>query len=171
MKAGNAGWALAILMMLSQGCAGYRVGLVDTERTTGQTVFVQPVVNQTLEPRLGEALTSALRRQIQSDGTFRLAGRETADLILSVTAFTYGRQAVSFDPDDVVRPRDLQVRVQARARVVERSTGRVVLDQLFQGRQLMRIGPDMASAERQALPQVAEDLARQMVLALVEGSW
>jgi hypothetical protein len=35
----------------------------------------------------------------------------------------------------------------------------------------MRIGPDLTSSERQALPLVAEDLARQVVLALAEGDW
>lgn len=166
------GWVLLVgVAGLVCGCAGYRLGSPHALGTSARTVFVQPVVNETTEPRVGEALTSALRRHIQQDGTFALADKEESDLILAVTATAYGRQAISFHPDDVVRPRDLQVTLQARARVIERNSGQVLLDRQFAGRQWMRIGPDMAAAERQALPMVAEDLARLVVLALAEGAW
>jgi len=165
------GLALGVLTWIGTGCAGYHLGSPHAGMLAGRTIQVLPVVNETVEPRLGEILTSALRRQVQREGTFSLAGSDPPDLILTTTVTSFHRHAVSFDPNDVLRPRDLQVALEARVRVVQRSSGQVVMDRSFQGRRLMRIGPDLASAERQTLPMVAEELARQVVVALAEGQW
>jgi hypothetical protein len=54
---------------------------------------------------------------------------------------------------------------------VERRSGRVLVDREVGGRTTIRIGPDLASAERQAVPNLAEDLARNVTSVLVDGTW
>lgn len=165
------GLSLCLAVWLGTGCAGYRLGPVNPAMAGGRTVFVQPGINQTLEPQLAEALTSALRRQFQREGTFRLARAGEADIVLTSTVVELHRIAVSFQPQDIVRPRDFQLALKARVRAVERGSGRVLLDRTFQGQTLMRIGADLTLSERQVLPLLADDLARQVVLALAEGEW
>jgi hypothetical protein len=164
---------LFLLLCLTGGCAGYRLGAPGPGDKAGRTLRVLPVVNETLEPRLSEFVTTALRRQIQHDGTFRLTTGEDdpADWVLRATVIALERNGVSFNPNDIVRPQDFELILRARVRVTDRTTGQVWLDRTFEGRRLMRIGPDLTSSERQALPLVAEDLARQVVLALAEGDW
>jgi hypothetical protein len=53
----------------------------------------------------------------------------------------------------------------------ERSTGKVLLDREISGRTTLRAGSDLASAERQSLPNLAEDLARNITTYLVDGTW
>ena len=171
MKPGTWCWCLALAGWVGSGCAGYRLGPVNPDLPPGRSVFVQPAVNQTMEPRLGEAVTAALRRQFQRDGTFQPMRAGQADVVLSTTVLALDRLGVSFHPQDLVRPQDFQLTLQAHVRAVERSSGRVLLDRTFQGQTLMRIGPDLASAERQILPLLADDLARKVVLALAEGTW
>jgi hypothetical protein len=47
---------------LSSGCAGYHLGPTNGLRSGERSVQVNPFVNQTLEPRLGDAITSSLRK-------------------------------------------------------------------------------------------------------------
>lgn len=162
---------LCLAAWLGTSCAGYRLGPVNPAMAAGRSVFVQPVLNQTMEPRLAEALTSALRRQFQREGTFQLARAGEADIVLTSTVLELHRIGVSFHPQDVVRPQDFQVTLRAHVRAVQRGSGHMLLDRSFEGRALMRIGPDLTSAERQVLPLLADDLARQVVLALAEGEW
>ena len=42
---------------------------------------------------------------------------------------------------------------------------------MAQGRTTLRPGADFSSAERQAVPLLAEDLARNITSLLVDGSW
>jgi hypothetical protein len=136
-----------------------------------KTIQVQPFTNQTLEPRLAEAVVQALRKRVQQDGTFRLATRGAADVVVSGAITRYQRSAVSFHPADVITARDMDLELQARVVAEEPGTGRKVLDRQVRGRTTVRLGPDQSSVERQALPLLAEDLARNAVALLVDGTW
>jgi len=47
----------------------------------------------------------------------------------------------------------------------------VLFEQPVTGSTLIRVGTDLASSERQALPLLAGDLARNVAALLVDGSW
>jgi len=53
----------------------------------------------------------------------------------------------------------------------ERSTGKVILNQPVTGFTFIRVTTDLTSAERQALPLLAADLARNATALLAEGGW
>jgi hypothetical protein len=53
----------------------------------------------------------------------------------------------------------------------ERVSGKVLFEREVHGATLMRVGSDLASAERQALPLLATDLARHITSLLVDGGW
>ena len=59
--------------IFSAGCAGYQLGPVNGQIAGEKSVEVLPFNNQTLEPRLGDAVTQALRERLQTDGAFHLA--------------------------------------------------------------------------------------------------
>ena len=67
--------------------------------------------------------------------------------------------------------RDFEVELITRIRAADRATGRVLLDRELTGRTTIRLGGDLASAERQALPLLANDLAKKTVALLAEGEW
>jgi hypothetical protein len=108
---------------------------------------------------------------LQQDGTYLLSTRGEPDIILSGVITEYRRSGISFEPRDVITPRDFQIRLAAKVTATERSTGRVLLDREVGGRTTIRIGPDLASAERQAVPSLAEDLARNVTSLLADGTW
>src|SRR5689334_21050530 len=65
------GWCCCWLMWLT-GCAGYHVGPVNGLGAREKSVQINPFVNKTLEPRLTDAVTHELRREVQRDGTYEL---------------------------------------------------------------------------------------------------
>ena len=159
------------LLVVLCGCAGYRLGPSNGLRAGEKTIQIVPVTNRTLEPRLGDAVTSALRKEIQRDGTFRLVTSGTADIVVTCELFRYDRNEVSFVPGDIVTARDYRISLGARANAKETSTDKTILAREFTGNTLMRLGNDLPSVERQTLPMLAADLARQITTALADGTW
>ena len=101
----------------------------------------------------------------------RLATREEGDVVVRGTFVTYDRLGLSYEPTDVITIRDFDLVVTAKVTAIERSTGKVLFERDFAGRSTVRAGTDLTSAERQALPLLAQDLARNIAVALIEGTW
>jgi hypothetical protein len=159
------------LLLALCGCAGYRLGPGNGLIAGEKTVRIVPVTNRTREPRLGDAVTAALRKEIQRDGTFRLATGDKADIVVTCELVSYNRNEVSFVPGDIVTARDYRVSLGARVSARETSPDKTVLARDFTGNTLMRLGNDLPSVERQTVPVLAADLARQITAALADGSW
>ena len=160
-----------ILAGILTGCVGYKVGPVSGVVAGDKSVQVVPFLNQTLQPRLTEAVTQQLRKELQRDGTFTLATRDSGDIVVNGTLTRYDRRELSFSSDDVLTVRDYRLTIVAQVIVRERSNGEVLFDGPVNGVTLIRVGSDLASAERQALPLLARDLARNITDLLTDGTW
>ncbi len=156
---------------LVAGCASYRLGPVNPAIPAGQSVEVGLFQNATPQPGLSESVNASIRRELQRDGTFELATGDDGDVLLTGNITHYRRSAVSFKPRDILSVRDFEVELITRIRAADRATGRVLLDRELTGRTTIRLGGDLASAERQALPLLANDLAKKIVALLAEGEW
>jgi Lipopolysaccharide-assembly len=165
-------WLLLGLVALGgNGCAGYRLGPVNGVAAREKSVQVNPFNSQTLEPRLGDAVTSQLRKQLQRDGTYQLATRDDGDIVVSGIVTRYARQEVSFSSSDILTVLDYRLDLEAQVTARERSTGKIILNQPVTGSTLIRVTADLTSSERQALPLLAADLAKNVTALLTEGAW
>ena len=165
-------WLLVGLVALGgSGCAGYKLGPVNGLAAREKSVQVNPFANQTLEPRLGDAVTSQLRQELQRDGTYQLASHNDGDIVVGGTVTRYIRYEVSFSSADVLTVRDYRLEIRARVTARDRSTGKVILDQPVTGYTLIRVTTDLVNTERQALPLLAADLAKNVTSLLAEGAW
>ena len=153
------------------GCAGYRLGPTGGQKAGARSVQVQPFLNQTIEPRLVTALTQALRQQVQKDGTFRLHTGSEGDIVVTGTITKYDRQFISVRARDALTPRDYRITLMARVVARERVSGKVLLDRELTGRTEVRAGPDLHSAEREAIPLAAQYLANSATSLLADGMW
>ncbi len=163
--------SLVLCLALLGGCAGYQLGPTNGMAARENSVQVIPFVNQTLEPRLTDAVTQQLRKQVQKDGTFRLATHDDGDIVVSGVLVKYERHELSFSKQDMVTVQDYRVSLTAKVTAKEKSTGKLLLDQPVTGYTLIRVGSDMVSSERQALPLLAENLAQSIAALLADGSW
>ena len=162
---------VSLLAVISAGCAGYRLGPTNGVPAGSRSVQVNLFKNETWEPRLSEPVATSLRRILQQDGTYRLATRGDADIILEGTITEFNRSGLSFDPRDILTVRDYELVLTAKFTATERATGRIIVASAASGRTTIRSGADLPSAERQAGPLLADDLARKITAALVDGTW
>jgi hypothetical protein len=157
--------------VLLAGCASYHLGPVDHSVAGERSIEVAPFNNQTLQPRLGDALTQALRERLQTDATFHLATRDPGDIVVTGVIRSYQREGLSYLSTDVATPENYRVSVVAHVTARERASGKLLLDKDVKGHTLVHIGTDLASTERQAMPLLAEDLAQNITELLTEGAW
>ena len=154
------------------GCAGYKLGPTNGIVAGSKSVQVNPFANKVLEePRLTEYVTSSLRKQLQQDGTFKLDTHRDGDVIVSGSVIEYDRAHLSFQPQDILTPRDYRITIWAEVNARERNSGKTLLTRRVRGHTTVRVGTDLVTAERQALPLAAEDLARNITALLVDGEW
>jgi Lipopolysaccharide-assembly len=160
-----------IFAVVLVGCAGYHLGPVNGATAGEKSIEVLPFNNQTLQPRLGDALTQALRERIQTDATFHLATHGPGDIVLTGVIRTYKRQGIGYLSTDAVTAEDFRVEVIAHITARDAVSGKLLLDKDVKGQTLVHVGSDLASAERQALPLLAADLAQNATEFLTEGTW
>jgi hypothetical protein len=163
--------ACVFVLGLFAGCAGYQLGPANSAVAGEKSIEVLPFNNHTLQPRLGDTLTEALREELQTDGTYHLTAHDPGDVVVTGAITSYTRRAVSFLSGDATTPQDYRIEVAAHVTARERSTGKLLLDKDVTGQTLVPVNSDLVDAERQALPLLAHDLARNITGFLTEGAW
>ena len=168
------GWAVTFLVlwaMGSAGCAGYHLGYRGTSMKDMGSVQIKPVQNNTQEPGLGEALSFALRQQIQRDGTFALETQNRGDILLEATVTSVTRNKLTLDPQDVLTVRDFEIFVTAQFKATRQSGGEVLMQKEITGKTSSRAASDLTEAERRVLPLVMQDMAQQAIDQLSNPDW
>lgn len=162
---------LGLVALALTGCAGYQLGPTNGAAAGAKSVQVIPFSNQTMEPHLGETVTAEMRRAVQRDGTFKLASHDDGDIIVSGMIVNYLRVPLAFQPSDALTVTDYSLKMLGHVTARERSTGKVLLDRSVVGSTLVIVGSDLTSAERQALPLLANDFARNATALLADPTW
>ena len=161
----------ALALMLTAGCVGYHLGPPSGQVAGARSIQINAFVNHTLEPRLPEYVMMSLRKNLVQDGTYRLNTHGDGDVILTGEIKNYQRVGLSYQPTDVLTVLDYEITMTAEITARERGTGKVIFDKTVVGHTSLRAGPDLTSAERQAIPQLTDDLAKRATALLVDGSW
>lgn len=159
----------AAATLLLAGC-GYTLGPTNGLAAGDKTVQITPFLNHTFEPRLGDAVTTALRKNIQTDGTYHLATHGEADLVVTGVLSHYNRHVLNLGSNDVltVQTYDVSVVAEMTARDVNAGTTKHWTNTATT---LVRVGSDLTSSERQAMPVLAGELAKHVTDSLVDGTW
>ena len=153
------------------GCAGYQLGPVNGEVAGAKSIEILPFNNQTLQPRLGDAVTQSLRERLQTDGTYHLDTHGNADVVVTGVITRYQRIPETFLNTDVTTAQSYRINITSHVVARERASGKMLLDKDVSAYTLVSVGPDLASAERQATPLLAQDLAENISELITEGAW
>ena len=164
-------WLPVLLAAVLAGCAGYHLGPSNGLPAGSRSVQVLPFVNHTREPRITEYVGESMRRQLQQDGTFYLKTGGVADLEVTGEIIRFERTELSYATNDVLTPQEYTLILTANVVARDPISGKTNLNRAVQGRTFIRAGNDLASSERQAIPNLADDLARNAVSLLVDGAW
>ncbi len=160
------GSALLGGILLASGCVGYRLG---TTLPPGIDVVLIPVFeNQTTEPLLEIEATQATIREFQRDGTLSVGAEDRADVILDVQLSSFDMEPLRFERDATTTTEEYRMTVIAQVRLLERTTGNVLMQTQVNGETDFIPSGDLTSAKRANLPDLMDDLAARIVRAAIE---
>jgi hypothetical protein len=165
--------ALAVLL---SGCAGYHIGPVKPARFDGvKTLAVNTFRNDTLQPRVEVLLANAIIKQIQQDGTYKVADEGNADALLEGTLEEIRRRPSRYVRGNVLQTREYTLQIRVRYKITQRGTGKLLDERTVAGNTSFfvsgsgSIAADVNQDELQAFPLAAEELAARLVSQISEG--
>lgn len=158
------------------GCAGYQVGSIKpTPMANINTLAVPTFKNETLEPRVEVLLANTLIKQIQQDGTYKIADEKTADATLECTLDEIERKPQRSVQGNALVTREYELVIRVRYRVVDTKTGKELMGRSVSGHTnffvsgVNAISADVLQDERQALPLAMEEASVRLVSQISEG--
>jgi hypothetical protein len=162
------GSVLAIGFFLG-GCSHYQLGTGSTPLAF-RTVFIAPVGNSAAVPQAVAPVSSAIRTAFANDPRVQLAATpESADAVIQVTLVHYGRDFTAVLPTDTALARKFEITLSATCTLINQRTGQTQFTnrEIKSIRQIFVDG-GQGPAEYQAMPQLADDLARQIAHAVLD---
>ena len=164
------------LALLLGGCAGYHIGPVKPAKFDGiHTIAVNNFKNDTLQPRVEVPLANAVIKQIQQDGTYKIADEANADALLEGTLEEIRRRPSRYVRGNVLQTREYTLQIKVRYKLTQRGTGKLLDERTVAGTTSFfvsgsgSIAADVNQDEIQAFPLAAEELAVRLVSQISEG--
>ena len=147
------------------GCGGYRVGTLLPEQY--KTISVPMFKNATNQPNIEPLATNAVIEQLNVDRTLQVTDRDP-HLLLECTIVGYVRTPIRYAGG--TRPQEYRLTITVSATLTDLLEGKEMWARRpISGHFEFPAGGDLHSSERTAIPIVMEDLARDIVEAVVEG--
>jgi hypothetical protein len=159
---------LMVGMLGMAGCASYRLGTGSSPKFA--TLYISPVVSETLLPQARTLVTGAVREAFIKDGRVTLVDNAAeADAVLEIALALYERLIAVARPEDTGIARRFDVTLEARATLTDNRTKQPY----FTRRQLdakrgVFTDSGLIPSEYQALPLLAEQLASEAVHATLD---
>jgi hypothetical protein len=167
------------LSFLLTGC-GYRVGSILPMNI--KTIAVPTFKNSTPEPGVEIGVTNQIINQFQIDGTLRLVEGDDADVRLDGELIEYRREPLRFTGTDFKEVSEYRLRLITRLSLIDLKTGQPIWSKrIVEGETTYFVGGDsfrdtertalgaLTEQERSQIPTLEEDLAHDVVEAVVEG--
>jgi hypothetical protein len=160
---------IAVFLLLT-GCLGYHVGPVKPSVLRDVHIIAVPVFeNKTLLPRIEVLITDSVIKQLQQDGTYKVANENNADAVLKAEITEIDRTPARSLRGNVLATTEFNLTMHVRYKL-ETSSGTVLMPSAeVVGTTSFFVGTDVTTDERQALPLAAEELAIHLVTKLSEG--
>jgi hypothetical protein len=160
--------ALACLFLT--GCLGYHIGPVKPYYLRDvHTIAVPTFTNRTLVPHIEALVTDTVIKQLQQDGTFKIAGDGNADATLTAEITRIDRIPARSVRGNVLQTTEFNLSMHLKYTVVGSNGTALVPSGEAVGGTSFFVGSDVTTDERQALPLATEDLATRVVRQLSEG--
>ena len=132
-------------------------------------IAVPTFENKTLLPRVEVLITDSVIKQLQQDGTYRIANENNADAILKAEISEINRTPARSLRGNVLATTEFNLAMHVKYKL-ETPSGTVLMPSTeVVGTTSFFVGEDVTTDERQALPLAAEELAIHLVTQLSEG--
>ena len=156
--------------LVSGGCAAYswRPAVPPEMRTAAVATFR----NESDVTELGSKVTAQVLRELQREGTFRVAAADDAAVEVQGVVKSGSPKTVAYERHTGARLRERELEATAVVSFIDKKAGQVIADGLrYKARTTFLAGDDVLSGARDASGRLAEELARQIVDDLVSRKW
>jgi outer membrane lipopolysaccharide assembly protein LptE/RlpB len=161
---------LAPVCLLFTGCLGYHVGPVKPGVLRDVHLVAVPTFeNKTLLPRVEVLVTDSVIKQLQQDGTYKIADKGNADAVLKAEITEITRTPARSVLGNVLATTEFSLTMRVRYKLEARGGNLLMPYADVVGTTSFFVGTDVTTDERQALPLAAEELATHLVTQLSEG--
>ena len=161
--------ALLLGAALPAGCA-YTLGDARPSMMRGIETLAVPVSqNTTLEPNVEGMLADTIIKQLQTEGTYRIATERNSDATLFTKLVGVDRRAARSIRGNVLATSEFELSTTVEYRVVANDTGKEIMTGLVTGNTSFFVTPDLQTDEQQALPLAFSDAAVKLASRLGEG--
>jgi hypothetical protein len=134
------------------------------------TIAVPTFRNSTLIPRIEVLISDTVIRQIQEDGTYKVASSDrTADAVLEGEVILVQRRPSRSVIGDIQATQEFDMTLTVHYKVIRKATGELVEDKNAQGTTSFFVSGDVNQDERQAIPLAAQNVASRIVSDISEG--
>jgi outer membrane lipopolysaccharide assembly protein LptE/RlpB len=162
----------ALLLTVLAGC-GYHLAGSNRLPSDIRTIAVPVFYNETFEPALENAVTSAVKQEFLTNSRLAVVNDpEQADLVLKGTVVSFGLTPVSFDRTTSV-VLEYRIRIRASVTVENRRTQKVLWkDPAMESAAEYRVDPDTAKnrvAQDHAVAEAGKLFAENVVHRVLEG--
>jgi outer membrane lipopolysaccharide assembly protein LptE/RlpB len=156
--------------LLLTGCLGYQVGPVKPSVLRDiHAIAVPTFENKTLLPRIEVLITDSVIKQLQQDGTYRIANENNADAVLKAEITDISRTPARSVRGNVLATTEFNLIMHVKYKL-ETPSGTILMPPTeVVGTTSFFVGTDVTTDERQALPLAAEELASHLATQLSEG--
>ena len=155
-----------IMLLVVAGCCGYSTRSLLPSHI--RSVAVVPVENSTTQPDLGEALTDSLVAAFKADRNLTLTDAAGAQLLVTSTISSYGRDPVAYVGDQTVNRYKVEIGASVAAHDQVRDedffSGAVSAELTYNPDSTPDIGlSSEQSAQRRTVGKLAREIVRQVV--------
>ena len=152
------------------GCANYR--WTSPVPADMRTVSVPTFRNETDLVELGAVTTRQVLRELQREGTFKIASADDAAVEVQGVLKTASAGLIYYKREMSMRAYEQRLVISAEVSFVDRRSGKVIVDnRKYVAETTYFSDADMATSRRDASGRAAEDLARQIVDDVVSCRW
>jgi Lipopolysaccharide-assembly len=166
---------ISICLVSLAGCTGYQVGTGSLYAPDVRTVYVPMIESESYRRDLGERLTEAVCKEIESKTPYKVVGTPDADSILSARLFEDRRRVLAENSFD--DPRISETELRAEVTWLNRRRLPMVPIQTFAlppelvpitqtSNLIPEIGQSVATSQQQAIERLA-----QQIVSTMEAPW
>ena len=157
-----------MLLLTALSSCGYHIGSIAPAGI--KTVYIPMLENITHRQEITPDITDGIIKRFNTDGTVRVMDKDKADAILYGKISTYTTEALRFDDQDIGE--EFRVIITVDLRLVKTDTGETIYStKNIDGRATTEIILNQVEAERSILPDIIEDLSKNVVDSVLESAW
>jgi hypothetical protein len=157
---------MALVLSVFAGCCGYSTHSLLPSHI--RSVAVVPAENSTTQPDISEALTDSLVAAFKADRNLTLTDAASAQLLVSSTVSSYGRDPVAYVGDQTVNRYKVEIGASVTARDQVRDedffSGVISANVTYNPDSTPEVGlSSEETAQRRTVGKLAREIVRQVV--------